>query len=73
MRQWVEEAKQENSEAFAQLMRHFRGMAYAVAYDMLKDVHLAEDVVQEAYIEAYLNLGKLQEPLRFRDGSRRLS
>ncbi|WP_379141391.1 sigma-70 family RNA polymerase sigma factor [Paenibacillus sp. sgz500992] len=65
MRQWVEEAQQENWEAFGQLMRHFRGMAYAVAYDMLKDVHLAEDVVQEAYIEAYLNLGKLHEPAAF--------
>ncbi len=31
-------------------------MAYAVSYDLLKDVHLAEDAVQEA-------LHKLSEPI----------
>ncbi|WP_311520335.1 RNA polymerase sigma factor [Paenibacillus albidus] len=62
MRQWVEKAQQGDTEAFGQLMLHFRGMAYAVSYDMLKDVHFAEDAVQDAFMEAYQNLGKLQEP-----------
>lgn len=62
---FIEEAVQGNSEAFGEIMRHFRGMAFAVSYDMLKDVHLAEDAVQEAFIEAYLNLAKLQEPASF--------
>ncbi|CQR56988.1 sigma-70 family RNA polymerase sigma factor [Paenibacillus riograndensis] len=65
MRQWVEKARQGDAEAFAQLMAHCRGMAYAVSYDMLKDVHLAEDAVQEAFLEAYLNLQKLSEPAAF--------
>ncbi|MBW4082929.1 sigma-70 family RNA polymerase sigma factor [Paenibacillus sp. S150] len=65
MRQWIEEARQGDAEAFGQLMLHFRGMAYAVSYDMLKDVHLAEDAVQEAFMEAYQNLGKLQQPSAF--------
>ncbi|MNO24978.1 ECF RNA polymerase sigma factor SigW [compost metagenome] len=65
MRQWVEKARQGDAEAFAQLMVHCRGMAYAVSYDMLKDVHLAEDAVQEAFISAFLHLHKLSEPAAF--------
>lgn len=65
MRQWIEEAQQGDPEAFKQLMLHYRGMAYALSYDRLKDVHLAEDAVQEAFIEAYLHLAKLQEPASF--------
>lgn len=40
-------------------------MAYVVAYDRLGDVQLAEDAVQEAFIEAYMHLGSLQEPAAF--------
>ncbi len=65
MREWVEKARLGDAEAFGQLVLHFRGMAYAVSYDMLKDVHLAEDAVQDAFIEAYQNLEKLQNPYRF--------
>ncbi|MGG1643925.1 RNA polymerase sigma factor [Paenibacillus sp. NRS-1782] len=65
MREWVEKARLGDAEAFGQLMLHFRGMAFAVSYDMLKDVHLAEDAVQDAFIEAYQNLEKLQNPAAF--------
>ena len=36
-------------------------MAYAGAYAMVGDAQLAEDVAQEAFMEAYLNLPKLRE------------
>ncbi|MDF2924148.1 MAG: polymerase subunit sigma [Paenibacillaceae bacterium] len=65
MRQWVVDARQGSGEAFSQLMVHFRGMAYAVSYEMLKDIHLAEDAVQEAFVEAFLNLNKLNDPSAF--------
>ena len=58
-------AQQGNLEAFGEIVRRFRDMAYASAYTLLDDVHLAEDVMQEAFIEAYLNLGKLREPAAF--------
>ncbi|WP_151734403.1 sigma-70 family RNA polymerase sigma factor [Paenibacillus tengchongensis] len=65
MEQWMKDVKAGDEEAFGRLMAHFRGMAYAVSYDRLQDAHLAEDAVQEAYLEAYLNLGKLREPAAF--------
>jgi RNA polymerase sigma factor (sigma-70 family) len=65
MRQWIEKAQQGDAEAFRQLTEQVRGMAYAVSYDMLKDIQLAEDAVQEAFIEVYMNLSHLREPEAF--------
>lgn len=63
--QWIEDAQQGDREAFGRLTAHFRGMAFAVSYDRLRDVHLAEDAVQEAFLEAYTHIGKLDEPAAF--------
>lgn len=63
--QWIEEARRGSAEAQESLVRHFTGMALAVAYDKLQDSHLAEDAVQEAFTEAFANLHKLQDPRRF--------
>lgn len=65
MQQWVEEAKRGSQIAYEQIMKQFRGMAYTVAYAKLQDVHLAEDVVQEAFTEAFQDLHKLKEPSAF--------
>lgn len=40
-------------------------MACASAYAMIEDRQLAEDAMQEAFIEAYLTLEKLREPTAF--------
>jgi len=40
-------------------------MAYGYAYAILSDFHLAEDAVQEVFIEAYYCLPGLHEPLAF--------
>ncbi|WP_411829512.1 sigma-70 family RNA polymerase sigma factor [Paenibacillus lautus] len=63
--QWIEEARRGSAEAQERLVRHFTGMALAVAYDKLRDPHLAEDAVQEAFTEAFANLHKLQDSRRF--------
>ncbi|MEC0307805.1 sigma-70 family RNA polymerase sigma factor [Paenibacillus lautus] len=65
MFQWIEEARRGSAEAQERLVRHFTGMALAVAYDKLRDPHLAEDAVQEAFTEAFANLHKLQDSRRF--------
>jgi RNA polymerase sigma factor (sigma-70 family) len=54
-----------NLEAFEKIVGRFQDMAYASAYSMLNDAQLAEDVAQEAFIEAYLELPKLREPAAF--------
>jgi RNA polymerase sigma factor (sigma-70 family) len=59
-------------DAFGQVVERFQRMAYAVAYAMLGDAHLAEDVAQEAFIEAYICLPKLCEPAAFPGWFRRI-
>lgn len=61
----VKAAQGGDLEAFDKIVERFQDMAYASAYSMQNDAQLAEDVAQEAFIEAYLNLPKLREPAAF--------
>ncbi|MDR9745908.1 sigma-70 family RNA polymerase sigma factor [Paenibacillus taichungensis] len=65
MKTWIDGALQGQAEAYEQLVTQFRGMALAVAYQKLGDTFLAEDVVQEAFTEAFANLSKLDKPDAF--------
>ncbi len=59
------EALAGHGEAFAWLVRRYQDRAYGVAIGMLADFELARDVVQEAFLCAFRDLGKLKEPARF--------
>jgi RNA polymerase sigma factor (sigma-70 family) len=61
----VEAAQAGDCEAYDLLIERFQQMAYATAYRYLKDHHLAQDVVQEAVIEAFVHLQQLKEPDAF--------
>ena len=52
-------------DAYGRLVQRFQDMAVGYAYTILGDVHLAEDVAQEAFVEAYANLVKLHHPAAF--------
>jgi RNA polymerase sigma factor (sigma-70 family) len=62
----VAKARMGDPEAFGELVRRSRAKAFGLAYSMTKDEYLAEDVVQEALIRAFLHLGKLIDPSRFK-------
>lgn len=51
-----EAARHGDREAFAELVRRYRAMAYACAWAFLRDVEDAEDVVQEAFACAFAAL-----------------
>jgi RNA polymerase sigma factor (sigma-70 family) len=61
----VEAAQAGDSEAYAALVQRFQGMAYAIAYRFVGDHHLAQDLVQDAIIEALVHLPQLKDPLAF--------
>ena len=61
----VKAAQAGDSEAYDALMQRFQQMAYATAYRYLGDHHLAQDLVQEAVIEAFVHLPQLKEPAAF--------
>lgn len=60
MLQFIEDAKQGDRQAFEYIVRHFTGMANALAYEKLQDAQLAEDAVQEAFTEAFLHFMQLR-------------
>jgi RNA polymerase sigma factor (sigma-70 family) len=62
----------EKHEAFGELVRRFQDMAYACAYAVLGDFHLAEDAAQEAFISAWQKLGQLRQPEAFPGWFRRV-
>jgi len=68
----VQAAQGGDLDAFGQVVRRFQDLAYAVAYTIVGDVHLAQDAAQEAFIEAYLCLPSLREPAAFPGWFRRI-
>jgi RNA polymerase sigma factor (sigma-70 family) len=58
-------ARAGDGEAYGALIERFQQMAYAVAYRHLGDHFLAQDLVQEALIEAFVCLPQLREPAAF--------
>lgn len=65
MQHWIKRAQNGDREALDHMVRQYRAMAYTVAYEKLRDFHLAEDAVQEAFTEAFVHLNALQNPEAF--------
>jgi RNA polymerase sigma factor (sigma-70 family) len=68
----VSAAQAGDADAFEDIVGRFQDMALAGAYAMVEDRQLAEDIAQEAFIEAYLSLSKLREPAAFPGWFRRI-
>src|SRR2546423_12652194 len=52
-------------QAFGEVVRRFQDLAFACAYAVLGDFHLAEDAAQEAFFAAWRNLDQLRQPEAF--------
>lgn len=61
----VDRARAGDREAFGELVRLHRAKALGWATTLTDDSHLAEDIVQEALIRAFLHLGTLTDAKRF--------
>ena len=68
----VSRAQDGDLSAYNQIVRRFQDTAVGYAYSRLRDFHLAEDAAQEAFVAAYLDLPKLQEPKAFPGWLRRI-
>ncbi|CAG7659050.1 RNA polymerase sigma factor [Paenibacillus allorhizosphaerae] len=58
-------AREGDRQAFGELVRRSRAKMYNWAHSLTQDHHMAEDVVQEALVQAFLHVGRLVEHSRF--------
>lgn len=63
--QLVVKAKNGNKEAFTELVELFRDMAIGYAYAYLNEWETAQEVAQEAFIQAYKSINGLSVPRAF--------
>ena len=68
----VERVRGGEVRAFDEIVRRFRRTALATAFALVKDSSLAQDVTQEAFVDAYRTLGKLRDPAAFAGWFRRI-
>lgn len=61
----IEIARDGDNEAFGELVRRYRSRAMTWAQVLARDYDLAEDIVQEALIKAFINIGKLHDVRAF--------
>jgi RNA polymerase sigma-70 factor, ECF subfamily len=61
----VEQAQRGDEDAFEALVRATGDRCVGIAYRILRDVDLAEDAVQSAYVSVWRDLRSLREPERF--------
>ena len=52
--------------AFADLMREYYAYVYAIVGEIVDNAHDAEEVVQDAFLNAYQGLGQLDDATRFK-------
>ncbi len=62
----MEETNRGNKEAFERLVLKHRKKAIGFAFSFLKDVHMAEDIVQESFAVIYINRSKYEPKNTFK-------
>lgn len=65
-RDLIERARAGDVEAFERLVRKYSRFGGAIAFGVVRDLDLAEDIVQEAFLRVYESLGTVRDPDRFR-------
>ncbi len=65
MEKLINAARRGDPNAFEELMKRFYHRAFAVALTQLNNYHQAEDAVQDAFVEVYLQLEQLQTAAAF--------
>ena len=57
-----------DTSAFGQLVKRYQGHVYGLAYSLLRDWAEAQDLTQETFVRAYVNLGACATQIDFQRG-----
>ena len=71
-RDLVNRAQHGDQRAFESLMLTHHARLFRVAHGILRDAHLADDAVQEAFIDIWRHIRRLRDPSKFDGWSYRL-
>ncbi|HET7577703.1 MAG TPA: sigma-70 family RNA polymerase sigma factor [Bacillales bacterium] len=63
--QLIYDARRGDRQAFAELVKQYKGTVFRHAYAMVNDRMEAEDIAQEAFVKAYYSLKKLKNEYAF--------
>jgi RNA polymerase sigma-70 factor (ECF subfamily) len=63
--QLIERARDGDEDAFRQLMESYQRRTYWIAYNMLHNYELAQDISQEAFIRVYRSLARFDVKKKF--------
>jgi RNA polymerase sigma-70 factor (ECF subfamily) len=61
----IEQTLKGQTNAFDMLVTRYRDRVYSLAYYMLSNAYEAEDIAQEVFVRAYINLGKFRRESGF--------
>ena len=62
-----------DTAAYGELVTRYQGRVYGLAYSWVGDWAEAEDMTQEAFLCAYMNLDQLRDPAKFASWLKRIS
>ena len=54
-----------DDDAFSVLVRKYQKQVHALAWRIIGDFHIAEEITQDSFLKAYMELKTLKEPQRF--------
>ena len=63
----IHRAQTGDEGAFADLMREYYAYVYAIVIGIVDNTHDAEEVVQDAFLNAYQGLGQLEDTTKFKN------
>ncbi|OEH92611.1 RNA polymerase sigma factor SigW [Bacillus solimangrovi] len=61
----IEQVKKGDQDAFAEIVELYKDKVYQLCYRMLGNAHEAEDIAQEAFIRAYVNINSYDTNRKF--------
>ena len=63
--EWIHKSQQGDPEAFANLVTRYQRMVHAMTFRMTGLLSEAEDLAQEAFVQAYRRLGSFRGEAKF--------